>query len=375
MPSIFSIVRFTCLVALGAGVAGAQQVRGTLDLGSSNVRYADSINVTAVTVSPAVTAALPQASLGAFGVLSQASGASTYSGTVHGLVSSLATRRFSVEIGGAAGGSAHSDGARTGQMLGTGRAYLNAARGGAWAGAGLGRTWDGLLWRGLVQGSVGGWLSGLAGSAVASLTPTVVDDSITYSDALLTLQRTAGRYELSATLGTRMGDPLPTLVTDRAWGSIAATAWMRPSVGVTVSGGTYPIDFTQGFPGGRFVSVALRLAAQRQPPAAAATDAPDVIAAASEVRAFEIAPAGAGVHRMRVHAPGARSVEITGDFTNWVPVRLASDGNGWWSLSQRITAGTHEINVRVNGGAWAVPPGLAAIRDEFGGSTGLLVVP
>jgi hypothetical protein len=32
------------------------------------------------------------------------------------------------------------------------------------------------------------------------------------------------------------------------------------------------------------------------------------------------------------------------------------------------------MNVRVDGGAWGVPPGLTAVKDEFGGLVALLVV-
>jgi hypothetical protein len=33
------------------------------------------------------------------------------------------------------------------------------------------------------------------------------------------------------------------------------------------------------------------------------------------------------------------------------------------------------MNVRVDGGTWVIPPGLLPLKDEFGGSVGLLVVP
>jgi len=39
-----------------------------------------------------------------------------------------------------------------------------------------------------------------------------------------------------------------------------------------------------------------------------------------------------------------------------------------------IARGTHQINLRVNGGRWIVPPGLTPITDEFGGAVGLLIV-
>lgn len=365
----FSVIFLGAVSILAAGAMPAQQLRGSLELGSSSVRYADSINVTAASVNPGFQLALPQASLGGTGTLSQASGSSTYSGSFFGALSTV-PRRFSGELGGNAGGSAHSDGSRTSQMLGTGRVYLNGNRGGGWAGAGLGRTWDGVLWRGVMQGSVGGWLAGDAGSAVAELSPATVDDTIAYTDATLSLQSNLGRLELQGTLGSRFGDPVPTLVTDRMWGSLSATAWVRPGIGIMASGGTYPIDFTQGYPGGRFVSLALRLAFTRS----GAAMAPVVMQASADLLAFE-AQQVAGGTRIRVHAPAARSVEVTGSFSSWRPVRLTSAGNGWWAITQSVPSGTHEINVRVDGGSWRVPPGLTPLRDEFGGSAGLLVVP
>jgi hypothetical protein len=60
-------------------------------------------------------------------------------------------------------------------------------------------------------------------------------------------------------------------------------------------------------------------------------------------------------------------VEIMGDFTSWQPVRLARQGDGWWTASLPIPRGTHQMNVRVDGGAWGVPPGLTTVKDEFGG--------
>jgi hypothetical protein len=32
------------------------------------------------------------------------------------------------------------------------------------------------------------------------------------------------------------------------------------------------------------------------------------------------------------------------------------------------------MNVRINGGEWTVPPGMLSMRDEFGGTVGLLVI-
>jgi 1,4-alpha-glucan branching enzyme len=76
-----------------------------------------------------------------------------------------------------------------------------------------------------------------------------------------------------------------------------------------------------------------------------------------------------------VLAPDARRVEIAGDFTDWQPVPMERVPAGRWRFDVRLAPGVHQLNVRVDGGAWEVPAGLASLRDEFSGGVGLLVVP
>jgi 1,4-alpha-glucan branching enzyme len=77
---------------------------------------------------------------------------------------------------------------------------------------------------------------------------------------------------------------------------------------------------------------------------------------------------------LRVNAPGAHSVEINADFTNWTPVKLAPAGDDWWTSTLPLKPGKYQMNLRVNGGDWTVPPGLLSMVDEFGGTVGLLVL-
>jgi 1,4-alpha-glucan branching enzyme len=77
---------------------------------------------------------------------------------------------------------------------------------------------------------------------------------------------------------------------------------------------------------------------------------------------------------VRVKAPGASVVEINGDFTNWTPVQLVPVGDGSWRSTLPLKRGKYQMNLRINGGAWIVPPGLLSIVDEFGGTVGLLVI-
>jgi hypothetical protein len=67
-------------------------------------------------------------------------------------------------------------------------------------------------------------------------------------------------------------------------------------------------------------------------------------------------------------------VEISGDFTNWTPVPLKLGSNGWWDVTLPIGPGKYQMNLRLDGGEWLVPPGLLSMLDEFGGKVGLLVV-
>ena len=65
-----------------------------------------------------------------------------------------------------------------------------------------------------------------------------------------------------------------------------------------------------------------------------------------------------------------------GDFTDWTPLPMtASQPPGTWSIAVPVTPGVHQVNVRIDGGEWTVPAGLTAVRDEFGGSVGILLVP
>jgi 1,4-alpha-glucan branching enzyme len=81
-----------------------------------------------------------------------------------------------------------------------------------------------------------------------------------------------------------------------------------------------------------------------------------------------------GAVTLRIDAPGAQIVEVSGDFSDWTPMPLARAGDGLWALTLPITPGKYQMNVRLDGGKWLVPPGLLPMLDEFGGSVGLLVI-
>lgn len=347
----------------------AAQVRSaTVDLSVARMRYADSIDATTMSISPMFRLVDGRRSFNAFGTFSSLGSAASNAGTLNGIVRVGGGRIFG-EIEGIAGGSLHTDGARTGQILGLGRVNFASRKSGAWLGAGGGTNWDG-TWRALVQGDAGAWIERGGGRAAVRLIPTAVDDTIRYADAFVSAGFVDERLELDASFGFRSGDQLPSLPANRnTWGSVGAAYWLSAALAMVASAGTYPVDFAQGFPGGQFVSMSLRwrpgMVSQPLKP----------LPVMRAVSPFQVERESGSAHRLRIRVPSARSVELKGDFTGWRPVALSSDGRGWWVTSLPIASGTHELNVRVDAGAWGVPPGLTVLRDEFGGTVGLLVIP
>jgi hypothetical protein len=216
-------------------------------------------------------------------------------------------------------------------------------------------------------------------NALFTISPTIVNDSIKYADTQASLSRKGKSLDLGLVLGFRLGDQLTTLSANvKAWASMSAVVWMTPRIGLALAGGNYPVDPTQGFPGGRFVSLGVRLAQGRRPNPASADS--ELVAPVPElntapiVAGFTARRGAGGSVTVRVNAPAARLVEINGDFTNWTPLQLVPAEAGWWTSTLPLKPGKHQMNLRINGGDWAVPPGLLSIVDEFGGTVGLLVI-
>jgi hypothetical protein len=375
------------LVGLAAG-ARAQTFSATLDAGAAAVRYADSLEVTAATLSPALTLLSTATALSAAGTFAQGGGGAwSLQGQLAGSAFTPSWESMRAELVGSAGGSAHQDGTRTGELLARARLHFMKRTWGAWAGGGGGRTWDGDVWRNMVVGDAGLWARAGASTLAITAAPAVVDDTIRYTDAELAARWVTPRVELGGVVGARAGHGLPTVAgSTRAWGSVSATLWLRDRLAVVAGGGSYPVDFTQGYPGGRFIQAGVRMTIGRSSGSSSVTpprhagagngsrgDGGSTGSAGSAITAFA-AERGAGDDvALRVLAPGARSVAIAGDFTNWEPTPLARGADGWWMVTLPISAGTHQLSVRLDGSAWVVPPGLLPITDESGVS-GLLVV-
>jgi hypothetical protein len=93
----------------------------------------------------------------------------------------------------------------------------------------------------------------------------------------------------------------------------------------------------------------------------------------SSASAFSVSPMGLGRVRVLVRVPSATSVAFASDCTGWRPVEMMRTGNVW-VVEIAATAGLHHANIRVDGGPWIVPPGLASLDDDFAGKVGIFVV-
>jgi hypothetical protein len=198
------------LVALAVGgPVEAQRALPTLDVGGASMRYADSLVARGRRSARHSRSSGRAPRSGGSGTFSQFGQGWSTQGSVNGSVYTPTLWRLVGELAGSAGGSAHRDGARTGQGLALARAYVMGSRGGAWGGAGGGRTWDGLVWRGLRQAEVGAWGELAPGSTtLATVTPTAVDDTIRYTDVQLAMRWSVARVDLGLSAGARTGERL-----------------------------------------------------------------------------------------------------------------------------------------------------------------------
>lgn len=186
-----------------------------------------------------------------------------------------------------------------------------------------------------------------------------------WSDAEARLVWARGRWAFDASVGTRL---LASGLERSAWGQVHGLYALSSRLALVASAGNLPADPIRGWERQGFATLGVRLLGAPEP--RGDLDATVRPGAAD----FGIEPTRSGEHLLRVRVPHARTVELSGTFTNWQPIALTRVSADWWQLSTEIPPGTHQISIRVNGDAWRAPPGLATIEDEFNGTVGLLVV-
>ena len=185
-----------------------------------------------------------------------------------------------------------------------------------------------------------------------------------WRDAELGLHWSAGRFAVDGVFGTRYA---ATHQPNETWGRVQSAISLAPAMAIIASAGVRPSSAAYGIGRSRFMELGARVSpgALRRPrlphgvrPSAAA---------------FQVEE-DRGARRLRVRVPGARSVELAGDFTNWQPIALRQGDTDEWEVTLPIAPGVHRIAIRVDGDSWTTPPGVSAVADEFQGTVGVIVV-
>jgi hypothetical protein len=408
--------------ALGALIAGRlaaqtppQPLDATIEAGAGSAAYGRLERTSVLTVAPELRLRTPSLLVAATGAFSRfdsgrdlvqgALAASYFTPSLGALRGELAATGQATRYT-AGGGDASQFGAE-------GRIHLAGASSGVWGGGGIGRANAAIGRRPLASVAAGAWgrltsdwLPGellLRGAAVRTLwgaprdprpsrpmIPLVgADASLDPPDLAIAapdlpargahdvleagVSWQVSRVELSAAGERRDGDGPDGFSWDAA-GALWVTKWLA----VAASAGRYLADPVQELAGGRYATLGVRVRVasiedrERERREKIRRARMDAIAAAAGAT-FEMLESGGGERTIVVKAPGARSVVVMGDFTDWQPLVLLRAGDEW-RVTLPIPAGAHRVNLSVNGGPWVVPPGLTPIPDEFVGSAGLLVV-
>jgi AMP-activated protein kinase-like protein len=165
------------------------------------------------------------------------------------------------------------------------------------------------------------------------------------------------RANLSGELGRRGASD-----ENSAFHSAALAVAVGDRIAVQLGGGRSASDRLSGLPPQQFVTAGLSVrfnGAPRTPTQIPVAGAP------------ALAP---GLIRLSLEAADATSVEVAGDFTQWILRPARRGANGVWYADLRIPPGHYRYAFRVNGKEWRVPRGAAVTEDGFGGKSALLSI-
>jgi len=356
------------ILLLATPPRSAAQVSAWIDGAGTRVAYSGVPGASALSVSPTLQVTRPLAWFAATGAFSQLEEDWSLQGTASG---SLFTRRFSgfqLEGSALASGSTHEDGTSTNALRGRARLHWTRGAAGVWAGGQLGTAWNSVRRQSTRLGDVGAWARAAPFTLVVTAMPTWIGDSLRFVDGDAAVRLVRGSLELAAFGGLRHWREPEDVGTD-AWGGASAAVWLSQHLAIVGGGGSYLADFGQGFPGGSYVTLGIRVATRR-PAEAEPVSEPlrrlPLTLPRSVVPAFEVRTVAGNRRLLRLRAPHARRVELMGEFTDWKPVALQRSGGSDWTATLTVPPGIYRMNVRIDGGAWAVPPGVTALEDDFG---------
>ena len=194
-----------------------------------------------------------------------------------------------------------------------------------------------------------------------------------FSDVESSINWAFSFVELSAQAGYRLGDSYDVTPDSRRWASSSVVLWITNRIAAVLGGGRVPANPSRGLPARNYANFGMMLSYASIPRASVPVSPRTRVLA---VREFEVRALGNGTQKITVRVGGVETVEVMGDFSDWTPLVLMRRGRDLWDITlPQVGAGVHEINLRIDGGAWMAPPGLPTRKDSFNGEVGLLVVP
>ncbi len=356
------------------------QTEGSLTTGASVVRYDGFLTSSALVFAPAVRFDSPRlsfAGLGSWTVFESGNGVLQGTATASWLAGSSGSWRL--ELSGSAGASQYAGRAAAAHVLGGARLHIFGAGTGGWIGVNAGAS--GEPGAAPVEVALAGWSIRNRLFLVGTATTTVLGQ-VRYLDLVGAMRWTGPRLELQVSAGGRPwardpGGDVGLVIT--SYGEVGAAVTLNRWLAVWLGGGKYPADPVRHTLGAAYLSAGLRLRTVGRA-------APSVPLHTSGVLRGRLMPTeesgppleitGSGERRtVRVRASTATSVELIGDFTDWLPVLLVQVAPAVWEIELVVPAGVHRVNIRVNGGPWSAPGGVRLERTEFGGAVGIVVVP
>ena len=361
---------------------------GTLDGGVSQVRYEDFLTSSTVSLTPTVRWEGQRALVVASGALTRFESSNVNaSGAAAGAWFVPGPGALQWELGGTASAGVHRSLGSAAAAQGQIRLHQStAARRGAWVGVAGGLTALGGRGTGVATAEAAGWVR-LDSATVQLLVRPAMVGELRYTDLEGSARWRNRAVEAAVRAGWRWGDA--TAFTS-GWLSADVAFWMHQRFALLVGAGRFAADPAAGTIGGNYASVAVRVATRapvlpllRMPRRGAAPPAPargraaragSTGSAIGPAAGVEVVAVDGDQRRLRLRVPEAGRVEVMGDFTEWSPMALRRVAEGLWEVTVPLAAGVHRVNVRVDGGEWRVPTGLAAVDDDFEGKVGLLVV-
>lgn len=353
------------------------QAAATLEAVATRISYAETPGSTGWSLTSGAHLLRPTQSLAASGSWARfPEGVWSVQGQLAGsaYLPQVAGLRPEVEARG--GGSRHQDGGTSGELAGALRMHWLGEPLGLWLGGDGGRTWNGASWITDLSAEAGGWVRTGPGIVALAISASRVGSDLRFAEMQSTFRLDRGALELVAWGGLRQWFS-PDDASASAWAGATAAWWIGDRMAVTAGGGSYPVDYAQGLPAGRFGTLGIRVATGRIARARRVNERLDLLLA-PPVRdggaALQWQNADSGKVVLLLQGVTAKQVEIMGDFTAWEPVPMAPIGADRWSVTLPIAPGIYRMNFRSDAGEWRVPPGMHSSSDEFGGDAGILIV-